>query len=56
MVAIDPADLGNTNKNALGFSQWGDHHFHGAIDEFAVYSGVLTASQVQDLASAAPTP
>jgi hypothetical protein len=55
-ITLDPADLGNTTANTLGKSQWPDHRYDGAIDQFDVYDGVLTPEQVKDLASATPIP
>jgi hypothetical protein len=55
-ITIAPQDMGNTTNNALGFSQWGDHHFDGLIDEFTVYTGTLTPAQVAALANAPPLP
>ncbi|MBA0884957.1 LamG-like jellyroll fold domain-containing protein, partial [Flavobacterium undicola] len=46
-VTIKPSDLGSTNLNYLGKSQWGgDSMFKGAIDEFKIYSRALTASEI----------
>jgi hypothetical protein len=55
-VDIAPSALPNTTKNALGFSQWGDHHFEGIVDEFNVYSGVLSDAQIAAQAATPQTP
>ncbi|TRX11278.1 LamG-like jellyroll fold domain-containing protein [Flavobacterium gawalongense] len=45
-ITIKPSDLGSTNLNYLGKSQWNDPMFKGAIDEFKIYSRALTASEI----------
>ncbi len=45
-VTIKPSDLGSTNQNYLGKSQWPDPMFKGAIDEFKIYSRALSASEI----------
>ncbi|HTN19723.1 MAG TPA: LamG-like jellyroll fold domain-containing protein [Pelobium sp.] len=45
-VTIKPSDLGSTNLNYLGKSQWNDPMFKGAIDEFKIYSRALTAAEI----------
>ncbi len=45
-VTIKPLDLGSTNQNYLGKSQWNDPMFKGAIDEFKIYNRALTASEI----------
>lgn len=47
---IAPTDLGNTTQNYLGRSQYeADAYYNGLIDEFRLYSRVLTASDVAQL-------
>jgi autotransporter-associated beta strand protein len=45
-VNISPSDLGSTNQNYLGKSQWPDPMFKGAIDEFKIYSRALSAAEI----------
>jgi len=45
-----PSSLGETTQNWLGRSQYSaDGYFDGSLDDFRIYSRVLTASQVEDL-------
>nr|WP_314897850.1 LamG-like jellyroll fold domain-containing protein [uncultured Flavobacterium sp.] len=45
-VTIKPSDLGSTNQNYLGKSQWPDPMFKGAIDEFKIYSRALSTAEI----------
>jgi hypothetical protein len=46
-----PKDLGNTNQNWLGRSQYtADAYFLGSLDEFRIYNRVLSAAEVRYLA------
>jgi hypothetical protein len=46
-----PKDLGNTNQNWLGRSQYtADAYFSGMLDEFRIYKRVLSAAEVRYLA------
>ncbi len=46
-----PKDLGNTNQNWLGRSQFSaDGYFTGALDEFRIYNRALTVGEVRYLA------
>jgi hypothetical protein len=46
-----PKDLGNTNQNWLGRSQYtADAYFSGLLDEFRIYNRVLSAAEVRYLA------
>lgn len=54
-ITTSPADLGLTNRNYLGKSQYSsDPPFDGAIDDFAVYGRALSAAEVAELASGQP--
>jgi hypothetical protein len=44
------------NFSLLGRSQWADPHFAGSIDDFRVYYGVLTPTQVAQSFAAGPAP
>ena len=52
-MTIDPADLGATNQNWIGRSQYGDPLLAGTVDDFHIYDHALTADEVASLA--APT-
>jgi hypothetical protein len=50
-VAVLPRDLGVTNQNWIGRSQFtADAFFTGAVDDFRIYNRVLSASEVRYLA------
>ncbi len=50
-VTVLPKDLGNTNQNWLGRSQYtADAYFSGMLDEFRIYNRVLSAAEVRYLA------
>jgi regulation of enolase protein 1 (concanavalin A-like superfamily) len=45
-----PADLGVTNQNWLGRSQWGaDAYYSGSLDDFRIYNRPLTIDEVDML-------
>ncbi|MCJ7655895.1 MAG: hypothetical protein MUO97_11485 [Dehalococcoidia bacterium] len=45
-----PADLGLTNQNWLGRSQWsGDAYYSGSLDDFRIYNRALTVDEVERL-------
>jgi concanavalin A-like lectin/glucanase superfamily protein/F5/8 type C domain-containing protein len=52
-MTLDPADLGSTNQNWIGRSQYGDPLFNGTVDDFHIYDHALTADEIASLA--APT-
>jgi hypothetical protein len=46
-----PRDLGTTNQNWLGRSQWtADAYFTGSLDEFRIFNRALSAAEVRYLA------
>ncbi len=46
-----PRDLGETNQNWLGRSQWAaDAYFTGSLDEFRIFNRALSAAEVRYLA------
>src|SRR5262249_30994499 len=50
-MTIHPADLGNTNQNYLGDSQYAaDPSLQGSIDDFRIYNRALSANEVTQLA------
>ena len=50
-MTLDPADLGVTNQNWLGRSEYpADPYFSGDLDDVGIYSAALSASQVAALA------
>jgi hypothetical protein len=44
--SIKPSNIGSTNLNYLGKSQFNDPMFKGAIDEFKIYSRALSAQEI----------
>jgi hypothetical protein len=50
-LTVLPKDLGNTNQNWIGRSQYtADAFFNGIVDDFRIYNVSLTAGQVRYLA------
>jgi len=50
-----PSDLGETTQNWLGRSQYGaDAYFDGSLDDFRIYSRVLTPGHVKGLSNGVP--
>ena len=45
-----PQELGNTDLNYLGKSQWDDPYLSGSLDEFRIYNRVLSGSEIGYLA------
>jgi hypothetical protein len=43
------SEMGPTNRNYIGNSQWPDPFFHGLIDDLAIYSAVLTQAQIREV-------
>jgi hypothetical protein len=41
------ADLGSTNNNWIGRSQYADPYFNGSVDDLRIYNEALTAAQVK---------
>ncbi|WP_162198235.1 LamG-like jellyroll fold domain-containing protein [Geofilum rubicundum] len=46
-MTLFPSDLGLTDQNYLGKSQWPDPMFKGAVDELRIYSRALSQSEVE---------
>ncbi|MEO8238100.1 MAG: DUF4979 domain-containing protein [Flavobacterium sp.] len=44
--SIKPSNIGSTNQNYLGKSQFNDPMFKGAIDEFKIYNRALSAQEI----------
>jgi sRNA-binding protein len=54
-MTLTPADLGDTNQNWIGRSQFpADPYLSGTVDDFNIYSRALSASEVATLASGQP--
>jgi len=54
-MTLTPADLGDTNQNWIGRSQYpADPYLDGAVDDFQIYDSALTAAQVSALAGGQP--
>jgi hypothetical protein len=50
-TTVLPKDLGATNQNWLGRSQWsGDGYYQGLIDDFRIYNRAMSAGEVRYLA------
>jgi hypothetical protein len=48
-----PFRLGSTSQNWIGRSQYNDPYFNGKVDDFRIYHGALSASDIATLASGA---
>lgn len=48
-MTLHPSDLGATDQNYLGKSQFVDPYFSGLIDDFRVYRRALTAAEIAAL-------
>jgi hypothetical protein len=53
-MTLRPANLGNTNQNWIGRSQFADPLLAATVDDFQVYRRALTADEVQALANGQP--
>jgi Concanavalin A-like lectin/glucanases superfamily len=49
-MTLHPSSLANTNQDWIGRSQFGDPTLNGDVDDFAIYSRALSASEVSALA------
>ncbi|MBN1974492.1 MAG: carbohydrate-binding protein [Sedimentisphaerales bacterium] len=49
-ISLTPSSLGRTMQNYIGKSQWPDPYLNGRVDDFRIYSDVLSASEVAALA------
>ncbi|MGF6856921.1 LamG-like jellyroll fold domain-containing protein [Paraburkholderia sp. CI3] len=50
-MSLSPFQLRGTTNNWLGRSQFNDPYFSGLIDDFRVYNGAMSASDIATLAS-----
>jgi regulation of enolase protein 1 (concanavalin A-like superfamily) len=50
-LTLKPFSLGSTTQNWIGRSQFSDPYLSGLVDDFRIYSGALSASDVQALAN-----
>lgn len=48
---LAPYQLGNTRQNWLGRAQYADPYFEGRVQDFRLYSGAMTPSEVAALAA-----
>ena len=46
--SIKPSDLGITNKNYIGKSQYNDPMLRAAVDEFKIFNRALTAAEIAE--------
>ena len=44
---LTPRAVGHTYNDYIGRSQWPDPYYNGSIDEFRIYDGALTPTQVE---------
>jgi hypothetical protein len=51
-MTLTPSDLGNTNQNYIGKSQYPDPLLNGAVDDFEIYSHALSDSDIAALMTA----
>jgi hypothetical protein len=49
-MTLRPANLGVTNQNWIGRSQYSDPFLNATVDDFQIYDRALTATEVQTLA------
>jgi enterochelin esterase-like enzyme/regulation of enolase protein 1 (concanavalin A-like superfamily) len=50
-MSLNPNSLGSTTQNYIGKSQYPDPYLDGRVDDFRIYSGVLTVAEVTELAN-----
>ncbi len=50
-MTLRPSDLGATTQNRIGRSQYNDPYLNGRVDDFRLYAGALSASQITALAA-----
>ncbi|HTL74620.1 MAG TPA: LamG-like jellyroll fold domain-containing protein, partial [bacterium] len=48
-MTLNPSSMGSTANNYLGKSQFNDPYLKGLVDEFRIYKGAMSASQVSSL-------
>ncbi len=54
-MTLNPSDLGSTNQNWIGRSQYpGDPYLAATVDDFQVYDRALSAAEISGLASGQP--
>lgn len=53
-MTINPSDLGSTNLNYIGKSQFSDPLLNGAVDEFKIYNYGLSDQNISNLANNQP--
>jgi hypothetical protein len=52
-MTLRPSNLGNTNNNWIGRSQYGDPLLNATVDDFGIYDRALSADEVAALAAPA---
>jgi hypothetical protein len=50
-ITLHPSDLGPTDQDWLGRSEYGDPYFHGAFDDVNIYNRALTPTDVAAMAT-----
>ncbi len=50
-MTLRPSDLGATTQNWIGRSQYSDPYLNGRVDDFRLYAGALSATEIAALAA-----
>jgi beta-xylosidase len=53
-MTFKPSNLGSTNLNYLGKSQYNDPYFNGSLDEFKISNRAFTATEIASMAAQTP--
>jgi hypothetical protein len=53
-MTLHPSNLGNTNQNWIGRSQYSDPYLNATVDDFQIYGRALSAADVGALAGGQP--
>ncbi len=54
IMTLHPSNLGNTNQNWIGRSQYADPYLNATVDDFQIYGHALSAADVAGLAGGQP--
>ncbi len=53
-MSLNPSDLGVTNQNYIGKSQYSDPYLDGLVDDFVIYNRALSKTEIAGLAGTTP--